>query len=127
MTLGLHRPNRTMHRETLNFRVKAEDRSLIDRAAQLLGKIRTEFMLESARRAAQDALLDQTLFQGKPESLRGVCRASRCAARAEREAAPDDDDPGALEIDGAHGSAARSTKATRPAHSIQAGPRSTSG
>ena len=39
-------------RETLNFRVKAEDRNLNDRAAQLLGKSRTDFMLKSARRAA---------------------------------------------------------------------------
>jgi uncharacterized protein (DUF1778 family) len=55
--------DRVAQRGTLNFRVKAEDRSLIDRAAQLLGKSRTEFLLESARRAAQDALLDQTLFK----------------------------------------------------------------
>jgi uncharacterized protein (DUF1778 family) len=53
-------------RETLNFRVKAEDRNLIDRAARLLGKSRTDFMLESARKAAQDALLDQTLFKVGP-------------------------------------------------------------
>ena len=50
-------------RETLNVRVKSEDRNLIDRASRLLGKSRTEFLLESARRAAQDALLDQTLFR----------------------------------------------------------------
>jgi len=50
-------------RETLNLRVKAEDRSLIDRAARLAGKNRTEFLLEAARRAAQDTLLDQTLFK----------------------------------------------------------------
>jgi uncharacterized protein (DUF1778 family) len=55
--------SQTVQRETLNFRVKAEDRNLIDRAARLLGKSRTDFMLESARRAAQDALLDQTLFR----------------------------------------------------------------
>jgi uncharacterized protein (DUF1778 family) len=55
----LHRPRRA----TLNFRVKTEDRNLIDRAAQLLGKSRTDFLLDSARRAAQDALLDQTLFK----------------------------------------------------------------
>ena len=54
-------------RETLNFRVKAEDRNLIDRAARLLGKSRTDFMLESARKAAQDALLDQTLFKVGPK------------------------------------------------------------
>jgi uncharacterized protein (DUF1778 family) len=53
-------------RETLNVRVKSEDRNLIDRAARLLGKSRTDFLLESARRAAQDALLDQTLFKVSP-------------------------------------------------------------
>lgn len=50
-------------RETLNIRIKPEDRSLIDRAARLLGRSRTDFLLESARQAAQDALLDQTLFR----------------------------------------------------------------
>lgn len=40
--------------ETLNFRVKAEDRSLMDRAAQLLGKSRTDF-------------LDQALFAVSPK------------------------------------------------------------
>jgi uncharacterized protein (DUF1778 family) len=54
-------------RKTLNFRVKAKDRNLIDRAAQLLGKSRTDFMLEAARQAAQDALLDQTLFKVSPK------------------------------------------------------------
>ena len=54
-------------RESLNFRVKTEDRNLIDRAARLLGKSRTDFMLESARQAAQDALLDQTLFKVRPK------------------------------------------------------------
>jgi uncharacterized protein (DUF1778 family) len=53
----------TGQRETLNFRVKTADRDLIDRAARLLGKSRTDFMVESARQAAQDALLDQTLFK----------------------------------------------------------------
>ncbi len=50
-------------RQTLNLRVKPEDRSLIDRAARLAGKNRTDFLLEAARRAAQDTLLDQTLFK----------------------------------------------------------------
>jgi uncharacterized protein (DUF1778 family) len=54
-------------RETLNVRVKPEDRNLIDRAAKLLGKSRTDFLLEAARQAAQDALLDQTLFKVSPD------------------------------------------------------------
>ena len=55
-------------RATLNVRVKPEDRNLIDRAARLLGKSRTDFLLESAKRAAQDALLDQTLFKVSPSA-----------------------------------------------------------
>jgi uncharacterized protein (DUF1778 family) len=50
-------------RETLNVRIRSEDRNLIDRAAQLLGKSRTDFLLEAGRRAAEDAVLDQTLFK----------------------------------------------------------------
>lgn len=55
-------------RDTLNVRVKPEDRNLIDRAAQLLGKSRTDFLLDSARNAAHDALLDQTLFKVSAEN-----------------------------------------------------------
>jgi uncharacterized protein (DUF1778 family) len=54
-------------RETLNVRIKPEDRNLIDRAAQLLGKSRTDFLLEAGRRAAEETVLDQTLFKVTPE------------------------------------------------------------
>lgn len=47
---------------TLNLRVTAEMRDLIDRAATTLGKSRSEFILESARTHAEDVLLDRTLF-----------------------------------------------------------------
>lgn len=49
-------------RETLNIRIKPEERSLIDRAAKARGKNRTDFVLEAARSAAEEALLDQTLI-----------------------------------------------------------------
>ncbi|MGH9598646.1 MAG: DUF1778 domain-containing protein [Terracidiphilus sp.] len=49
-------------RDTLNLRIKPELRVLIDRAADLSGKNRTEFVLGAARRAAEDALLDRTVF-----------------------------------------------------------------
>ncbi len=49
-------------RETLNIRIKASERSLIDRAAELTGRTRTDFILEATRRAAEEALLDRTLF-----------------------------------------------------------------
>lgn len=55
-------------RETLNIRIKPEVRGLIDRAAELTGKSRTDFVLDAARRAAEEALLDQTLFSLGPDA-----------------------------------------------------------
>ena len=49
-------------RETLNLRINPALRGTIDRAAELLGKSRTDFVLEAARRAAEDTLLDRTFF-----------------------------------------------------------------
>jgi uncharacterized protein (DUF1778 family) len=54
-------------RDTLNLRIKPEMRSMIDRAAELLGKSRTDFVLEAASRAAEDALMDRTTFWVCPE------------------------------------------------------------
>ena len=50
-------------RSLVNLRVSADDRDLITRAAEALGKNRSEFMLDAARQAARDALLDRTLFR----------------------------------------------------------------
>lgn len=47
---------------TINIRAPRQTRDLIDRAAEIKGKNRSEFMLESARQAAQDVLLDQRHF-----------------------------------------------------------------
>jgi uncharacterized protein (DUF1778 family) len=52
---------------SINLRIEAQTRQLIDEAAVLLGKTRTEFMIESARRQAIDVLLDQRLFQLEPD------------------------------------------------------------
>ena len=46
----------------INIRVKRTQRDLIDQAAELLGKSRSDFMLETACREAEDVLLDQRLF-----------------------------------------------------------------
>lgn len=46
----------------INLRARKQDRDLIDSAAAVARKSRTEFMLDSARQAAVDALLDQRLF-----------------------------------------------------------------
>jgi uncharacterized protein (DUF1778 family) len=54
-------------RETLNIRIKPEERNLIDRAAKTRGKNRTDFILEAARLAAEDALLDQVIISVSSE------------------------------------------------------------
>jgi uncharacterized protein (DUF1778 family) len=59
---------RSVPRDTLNLRIKPELRGLIDRAAQVAGKNRTDFVLEAARRAAEDALLDRTVFTVSPKA-----------------------------------------------------------
>ncbi len=48
-------------RESLNIRIKPEERGLIDRAAKARGKTRTDFILDAARLAAEEVLLDQML------------------------------------------------------------------
>ena len=45
-----------------NVRLPEETRNLIDSAAEALGKTRTEFVVDSAKRHAMDVLLDQRLF-----------------------------------------------------------------
>lgn len=46
----------------LNMRIKPATRNLIDRAAELLGKTRTDFMVEASERRAEEVLLDHTVF-----------------------------------------------------------------
>ncbi len=52
---------------SINLRIETRTRQLIDDAAAVLGKTRTEFMIESARRQAIDVLLDQRLFVLDPK------------------------------------------------------------
>ena len=47
---------------SINLRIELQTRLLIDEAAAVLGKTRTEFMIDSARTLAIDTLLDQRLF-----------------------------------------------------------------
>lgn len=52
---------------SINLRIEAKTRQLIDEAAAALGKTRTEFMIESARAQAIDVLLEQRLFMLEDE------------------------------------------------------------
>lgn len=47
----------------INIRVRPDERALIDQAAALAGKSRSEFMLEAARDAATATILDRALFR----------------------------------------------------------------
>ena len=47
---------------TVNLRLQASARDLIDRAAAAAGKSRTEFMVEAARREAESVLVDRCYF-----------------------------------------------------------------
>jgi uncharacterized protein (DUF1778 family) len=48
--------------DTINIRVKPQQRDVIDRAAQALGKSRSEFILDTACREAETVLLDRRFF-----------------------------------------------------------------
>lgn len=58
----------SVKRETLNLRIKPAERDLIDRAAKARGKNRTDFVLEAARAAAEEALIDQRIIMADPEA-----------------------------------------------------------
>lgn len=52
-----------MRDAAINLRAKPEQRDLIDQAAAMLGKNRSDFMLEAACERAQSVLLDQVYFR----------------------------------------------------------------
>jgi uncharacterized protein (DUF1778 family) len=52
-----------MRDAAINLRALPEQRDLIDHAASVLGKNRSDFMLEAACERAQSVLLDQVFFR----------------------------------------------------------------
>ena len=60
----------TMRDAAINLRALPQQRDLIDQAAQLLGKNRSDFMLEAACDKAQSVLLDQVFFSLDDEKFR---------------------------------------------------------
>jgi uncharacterized protein (DUF1778 family) len=59
-----------MRDAAINLRALPEQRDLIDQAAGLLGKNRSDFMLEAACERAQAVLLDQVFFNLDPDKFR---------------------------------------------------------
>src|SRR5579862_7542875 len=56
--------------ETINLRVSRGQKALIDRAAQALGRNRSDFMLETACREAESVLLDRRYFALSDEAFK---------------------------------------------------------
>jgi uncharacterized protein (DUF1778 family) len=56
--------------ETINLRATRKQKSLIDRAAESLGRSRSDFMLESSCREAETVLLDRRYFALSDETFR---------------------------------------------------------
>jgi uncharacterized protein (DUF1778 family) len=56
-------------RDTLNIRIRPEDRILFDRAAIMQGKSLADFILQAARRAAEEALLDRAVVHVSAEAF----------------------------------------------------------
>lgn len=59
-----------MRDAAINLRALPEQRDLIDHAASLLGKNRSDFMLEAACERAQAVLLDQVFFSLNAENFK---------------------------------------------------------
>lgn len=57
-----NRPRPERRSITINLRATEAWRTLIDHAASLVEKTRTDFIIEATRRQAEDVLLDQTNF-----------------------------------------------------------------
>ena len=64
-----------MRDAVINFRALPQQLDLIDQAAQLLGKSRSDFMLEAACDTALSGVLDQAFF--KPCKTRSGVRGRR--------------------------------------------------
>jgi uncharacterized protein (DUF1778 family) len=63
-----------MRDAAINLRALPEQRELIDRAARLLGKNRSDFMLDAACERAQAVLLDQVFFALDADRFRHFTR-----------------------------------------------------
>jgi uncharacterized protein (DUF1778 family) len=56
--------------ETINLRASGQQKHLIDRAAEALGRSRSDFMLSTACREAESVLLDRCYFELSAEAFK---------------------------------------------------------
>jgi len=71
----------TTPRLSWNLRVTPEDQALIDRAVSASGLTRTDFVLQAARAAAQELLVEQTWSNLSPEQFEAFSRALEAPPR----------------------------------------------
>ena len=62
--------NRAARDVNINLRASRKQKSLIDRAAEALGRNRSDFMLEASCREAEAVLLDRRYFALDPAAFR---------------------------------------------------------
>ncbi len=56
----------------IHLRARAEDKNIIDQAANLIGANRSQFMLASALKEAKNILLDQTTFHVSTKQFNAI-------------------------------------------------------
>jgi len=61
---------KTARGETINLRASQRQKVLIDRAAEALGRSRSDFMLDTACREAESILLDRRYFSLSPDEFK---------------------------------------------------------
>lgn len=61
---------RKLRDDVINLRASQMQKALIDHAARVLGKTRSEFMLDSASKEAESVLLDQRYFAVSAEEFK---------------------------------------------------------
>jgi uncharacterized protein (DUF1778 family) len=59
-----------VRRETINLRANQQQKALIDRAAEALGRSRSDFILETACREGETVLLDRRYFALSPDAFK---------------------------------------------------------
>jgi uncharacterized protein (DUF1778 family) len=67
---GMRTREAGVREETINLRASQKQKVLIDRAAETLGRTRSDFMLETACREAETVLLDRRYFSLSPEAFK---------------------------------------------------------
>jgi uncharacterized protein (DUF1778 family) len=68
---------------SINLRASRQQRTLIDRAAEAVGKSRSDFMLEAARREAEAVLLDRRFFALDAEAFNAFVERLDASPRAD--------------------------------------------